>query len=198
MRVVSRKAGAAAFAVALAGLAAVAFISSASAAGPETTYLVLAPNGNSTAKASARVKDAGGTVVATYGQIGVLVARSSNPDFATAASGSGVDAVASTAALGTLLDDGEVLDTVDATAVEATGDPTGEPLWNLQWDMPQIDTPEAHAITTGSPRRRAELRAPHKGDRRGCLLSTPQTDEVLPRVPRRRPTAPAPRPSHHI
>ena len=153
MRAVSRKVGAAAFAVALTGFLAVAiaFISSASAAGQETTYLVLAPAGNSTAKASARVTDAGGTVVASYGQIGVLVARSTNPDFATAASGSGVEAVASTTGLGTPLDDGDVIETLDATAVEAIGDPTGEPLWNLQWDMPQIDTPEAHAITTGSP-----------------------------------------------
>lgn len=35
--------------------------------------------------------------------------------------------------------------------VKATGDPTGEPLFGLQWDMTQIDVPEAHAVTTGSP-----------------------------------------------
>jgi subtilisin family serine protease len=153
MSFVNRKVLAAACAVASAGFlaAGVAFIGSASAAGPEATYLVLAPQGNSTAKASAKVKEAGGTIVASYGQIGVLVARSTNPDFASAASGSGVEAVASTTGLGTPLDDGDVFETVDAAAVEATGDPTGEPLWSLQWDMPQIDVPEAHAITTGSP-----------------------------------------------
>jgi subtilisin family serine protease len=147
----NRKVLSAACAVASAGLLAVGFIGSASAAGPETTYLVLAPQGGSTGKAAARVTGAGGTVVASYGQIGVLVARSTNPDFATAASGGGVDAVASTAGLGTPLDDGEILDTVEATAVEATGNPTAEPLWGLQWDMPQIDVAQAHAITTGSP-----------------------------------------------
>ena len=103
MRFVNRKVLAAAFAVVLAGLLAVgaAFISPASAAEPDTTYLVLAPAGNSTAKASAKVAAAGGTVVASYSQIGVLVARSTNPDFATAASGNGVEAVASTTGLGT-------------------------------------------------------------------------------------------------
>jgi subtilisin family serine protease len=44
-----------------------------------------------------------------------------------------------------------VLETVDAAALEATGNPTGEPLWGLQWDMAQIDTPEANAVTTGDP-----------------------------------------------
>jgi subtilisin family serine protease len=120
----------------------------ASAAEATTTYLVLAPNGNSTAKAAARVKAAGGTVVASYGQIGVLVARSSAPNFASAASGSGVEAVASTNGLGTPLDDDTTLETVTA---DATGNPTAEPLWSLQWDMTQIDVAEAHAITTGSP-----------------------------------------------
>ena len=112
------------------------------------TYLVLAPQGASTAKAAARVAAAGGTVVADYGQIGVLVARSSNPDFADAASGAGVEAVASTAGLGTPLEETDTLDTV---AADATGNPTGEPLWGLQWDMRQIDVAEAHAITIGDP-----------------------------------------------
>jgi subtilisin family serine protease len=153
VRFVKRRALVAALAVAVAGLLAVglAFMGSAAAAGPNTTYLVIAPNGNSTAKASAKVTAAGGTVVANYSQIGVLVARSSNPDFATAASGSGVEAVASTTGLGTPLAEDETLGTVDSNAVEATGNPTGEPLFGLQWDMTQIHTPEANAITTGTP-----------------------------------------------
>jgi subtilisin family serine protease len=153
VRFVNRKVLAAAFAVVLAGLLAVgaAFISPASAAGPDTTYLVLAPAGNSTAKASASVAAAGGTVVASYGQIGVLVARSTNPDFATAASGAGVEAVASTTGLGTPLEDDGMLETVDSAVVAATGNPTSEPLFGLQWDMTQIDTPAANAVTTGSP-----------------------------------------------
>jgi subtilisin family serine protease len=150
---VNRKVLATAFVVAFTSLLAVgsAFITPATAAGPEATYLVLAPNGSSTGKAAAKVVAAGGTVVANYSQIGVLVARSTNPDFATAASGAGVEAVASTTGLGTPLEEDETVETVSSDAQEATGNPTGEPLFGLQWDMTQIDTPEANAVTTGSP-----------------------------------------------
>ena len=48
------------------------------AMGEESTYVVLAPQGQSTAKAADRVAAAGGTVVASYDKIGVLVARSSS------------------------------------------------------------------------------------------------------------------------
>ncbi|WP_205859467.1 S8 family peptidase [Phycicoccus flavus] len=115
------------------------------------SYLVLAPQGKSTAKAQQRVAAAGGTVVASYDAIGVLVVRSANADFATDVRGAGVESAASTAGLGTPLDEGATT-TVDApAAVDATGDPTAEPLYGLQWDMDQIDVPEAHAVTTGSP-----------------------------------------------
>jgi subtilisin family serine protease len=152
VRFVRRRLLAAAFAVAVACFVAggAAVVNAASAAEPNSTYLVLAPAGSSTDKASSSVAAAGGTIVASYGQIGVLVARSSNPDFATAASGGGVEAVASTAGLGTPLEEDAVLGTVDSAALEATGNPTAEPLWSLQWDMTQIDTPEANAVTTGS------------------------------------------------
>jgi subtilisin family serine protease len=130
--------------VALTGLAP----TPASAAGPELSYLVLAPEGQTTAQAAARVATAGGTVVAAYDQIGVLVARSADPAFRTAVAGAGVESVASTEGLGTPVDDSA---TVEAGAVDAPGDPTGEPLFGLQWDMTQIDVPQAHAVTTGSP-----------------------------------------------
>ena len=57
----------------------------------------------------------------------------------------------STEGLGTPLEDDEVLETVSSAARDATGNPTGEPLWSLQWDMTQIDSPQAHAVTTGNP-----------------------------------------------
>src|SRR6185503_19084990 len=116
---------AAALAVGLIGTAAVP----AAAAGPDTTYLVLAPQGKSTAKAAARVAAAGGTVVAAYDQIGVLVARSTNASFQTAVAGAGVDAVASTNGLGTTLIDDDIVEASGAAAVDASGDPTAEPLW---------------------------------------------------------------------
>jgi subtilisin family serine protease len=121
---------------------------SVSAAGPQSTYIVLAPQGQSTQRAAARVAAAGGTVVADYAQIGVLVARSADPGFETAVAGSGVEAVASTTGLGTALQDGVTVEAAEVAA-QAPGDPTGEPLFGLQWDMVQIDVPQAHAVTTG-------------------------------------------------
>jgi subtilisin family serine protease len=140
-------ASAVALAVGLAGTA----MAPATASGTESTYLVLAPQGGNTKAAQQRVAAAGGTLVASYDQIGVLVARSTNTAFATAVQGRGVESVASTDGLGTSLIDDNVGQAVDTSAVEATGDPTQEPLWGLQWDMEQIDVPEAHAVTTGDP-----------------------------------------------
>lgn len=138
---------AAALAVGLIGTAAVP----AAAAGPDTTYLVLAPQGKGTAKAAERVAAAGGTVVAAYDQIGVLVAKSTNTAFETSVAGAGVESVASTNGLGTTLIDDEIVEASGTAAVDAPGDPTAEPLWSSQWDMAQIDVPAAHAITTGDP-----------------------------------------------
>ncbi len=151
MRLSRRPLAVAAALTLLAGLAATAVGSnSATATGPETTYLVLAPNGQSTQRALARVAAAGGVVVADYQQIGVVVARSTNPAFDSDVAGSGVQAAAATAGLGTPLAEEDVLEAVDSPVTEATGDPTGEPLWPLQWDMPQIGLAQAHAVTTGS------------------------------------------------
>lgn len=138
-------ASAVALAVGLVGTA----VAPAVAAGPESTYLVLAPKGSNTKAAAERVAAAGGTVVAAYDQIGVLVARSTNTAFDTAVVGRGVESVASTDGLGTTLIDDDETVAVDSATIEATGDPTGEPLWGQQWDMTQIDVAEAHAVTTG-------------------------------------------------
>jgi subtilisin family serine protease len=143
--------GAASVAALAIGLLGAAAAPAAAATGPESTYLVLAPQGKSTAKAADRVAAAGGTVVAAFDQIGVLVAKSTNTAFAGAVAGSGVESVATTDGLGTTLIDDDVTEAVDSATVEATGDPTGEPLWGQQWDMAQIDVAEAHAITTGDP-----------------------------------------------
>ncbi|WP_438853669.1 S8 family peptidase [Agromyces sp. M3QZ16-3] len=140
----------AASAVALAvGLVGTAAAVPAAAVGPESTYLVLAPQGANTKAAAKRVAAAGGTVVASYDQIGVLVASSTNTAFETAVKGSGVQSVASTDGLGTELIDDETVAALDESTLEATGDPTAEPYWSYQWDMEQIDVPQAHAITTG-------------------------------------------------
>ncbi|MGQ5261629.1 S8 family peptidase [Micromonospora sp. ZYX-F-536] len=132
------------------GLAVTGALTPANAAGPDTTFLVLAPQGAANDRAAARVAAAKGSVVASYDQIGVLVARSTNPDFATEVAGAGVESVAATTGLGTALDEGETVEVSAATVAGATGDPTAEPLFGQQWDMPMIGVPQAHAVTTGS------------------------------------------------
>jgi len=52
--------------------------------GVDSTYLVLYRDGASSAGAANTVRNAGGTLVANYSQIGVVVARSSNTSFASA------------------------------------------------------------------------------------------------------------------
>ncbi|MEU5949197.1 S8 family serine peptidase [Micromonospora sp. NPDC047465] len=152
MKNLRRKTLAAASAVTLGvGLAVAGGVApAASAAGPDTTFLVLAPQGAKTDKAAARVAAAKGTVVASYDQIGVLVVRSTNPDFVTDVAGAGVDSVASTAGLGTALDEGETIEVSAAEAANTTADPTKEPMFGQQWDMPMIDVPQAHAVNAGS------------------------------------------------
>ncbi|WP_353509582.1 S8 family serine peptidase [Intrasporangium sp.] len=132
--------------ISVAGIASVA--NAAPAQGPETTYLVLAP-GNSTAQAMKRVAAAGGSVAADYRQIGVIVAHSTNPSFVKDVAGPGVASAAATTGLGSVLDEGTTLETVDSAEVTANG-ATGEPLYGQQWDMPQIHVAEAHGVTTGS------------------------------------------------
>ncbi|MFC4020080.1 S8 family serine peptidase [Micromonospora sp. GCM10011542] len=151
MKNLRRKTLAAASAVTLGvGLAVTGGLAPAAAAGPDTTFLVLAPQGATNDKAVARVAAAQGTVVANYEQIGVLVVRSTNPDFAAKVVGNGVESVAATTGLGTALDEGETVEVSAPAVANATGDPTKEPLFGQQWDMPMIDVPQAHAVTTGS------------------------------------------------
>jgi hypothetical protein len=117
--------------------------------GINSTYLVVAASGASTAKAVSAIKSAGGTVVADYSQIGVVVARSSSSTFAaTVKSKSGADA-ASTFGLAT--HNGYDAN-ADAGPEPAGGTPApgSDSLSGLQWDMNQIHAPEARAINGGS------------------------------------------------
>jgi lantibiotic leader peptide-processing serine protease len=123
-----------------------------SAAGPSSasqTFIVLYKRNASPADAEATVARAGGTLVANWSAIGVVVARSSDADFATAlGADSRVQGVASTAGLGVrapLDDAGQGPLSGSAPATDSDN------LSGLQWDMRQIQTPEAHAITGGSP-----------------------------------------------
>ena len=126
-----------------------AFAGAASAA----TYVVLYKAQGVPADGGAAIRAAGGTVVASYSQIGVIIAESDNADFRAALmKDTRIDGVSATKRFATR----PWRDNADAE-----GPPAGElpnapatdsdTLTPLQWDMRQIHTPQAHAITGGSP-----------------------------------------------
>jgi lantibiotic leader peptide-processing serine protease len=126
------------------GLAAMAFASSALA----QNYVILYKQQAVGPDATAMVRNAGGSVVATYPQIGVVIARSDSPTFAaTVRRDSRVEGASATQGFGVQLPETDV-----AMAGAPIGNLPGtdsDNLSGLQWDMRQIHTPEAHAITGG-------------------------------------------------
>jgi lantibiotic leader peptide-processing serine protease len=131
-------------------LAGAAFASAANAG----NYLVLYKQQSVASGAGATIRNAGGSVVASYPEIGVVIAQSDSVSFrSNLLKDARIWGAASTAGMGVQ---------VDNAGLEASGPPIGdlpnfpandsaEPLFPLQWDMRQIHTPEAHAITGGSP-----------------------------------------------
>ncbi|MBC6449590.1 S8 family serine peptidase [Actinokineospora xionganensis] len=114
----------------------------------DSTYVVLYRQGASTADAGQAIAAAGGTVVANYAEIGVIVARSANSGFAnTVKKSSEVDGVSATSGLGTRVAPAAEGGSAEAEAVQATW---GDTLSGRQWDMVQINVPQAHAVTGGS------------------------------------------------
>jgi lantibiotic leader peptide-processing serine protease len=119
----------------------------------EQTYIVLYKQQAVGADANATVQRAGGTLVAAYNQIGVVIARSSNASFRdNLMRDARIEGAAATTNFATQL---------PTEQAEAEGPPPGDlpnatatdtdTLTPLQWDMRQIHTPQAHAITGGSP-----------------------------------------------
>lgn len=119
-------------------------------------YLVLYTGNSVPSNAASAISAAGGTLTYSYDQIGVAFARSDNPSFRDAMmKDSGVDGVSPTSNFAVQLSN-EMAKTDDASGPQP-GDLPNAPatdsdtLSPLQWDMRQIHTPEAHAITGGSP-----------------------------------------------
>jgi subtilisin family serine protease len=117
------------------------------------TYIVLYRAQASPANAQTTIQKAGGSLVANYSQIGVVIAVSSSASFAeTLRKDSRVEGVSATAEFGVR---------VAPDFEDASGPPPGDlpnspasdtdNLSGLQWDMVQIHAPEAHEITGGSP-----------------------------------------------
>jgi subtilisin family serine protease len=139
-----------------AAVAAAGLLGLASAAGAAQTYIVLYQQYAVPGSVSRTVTVAGGTLVASYSQIGVVIARSDNTAFAANLKATkGVQDVVATAAYAVSLND--ALSAVDAADADAsvpqapTPAPGSDSLSGLQWDMDQMHVPEARAINGGSP-----------------------------------------------
>jgi len=127
-------------------------LASSSAGTATSTYLVLYKASAVPSDAASTIGKAGGTLVASYDQIGVAVVSSSDATFAaTIRADSKVEGVSATGNFATRVS--EELEVVDASAVASTAaaGSWGDPLSSRQWDMRQIHVPEAYAINPGSP-----------------------------------------------
>jgi len=141
----------AALALALATALGVVSLAPTAGAGTTRTYIVLYKQLAVAGDAAAKIQSAGGTLVASYPQIGVTIARSSNDGFATTMKKDlRIQGVSATDRFGIQAPDlaqqgsGATLDDPSVTTT------WGDTLSNRQWDMTQIQVPEAHAINTGT------------------------------------------------
>jgi subtilisin family serine protease len=120
----------------------------ASAAGA-AKYVVLYRQHAVPADAKARVSAAGGKVVASYPQIGVVIAASSGKTFrARLLADRRIEGMVATAGFAAHLSDG-FSPQAAASSLALSGASVQDPLSPLQWDMDQIHAPEAHDVTLG-------------------------------------------------
>src|SRR6266511_2562854 len=124
-------------------VAALCVVPASATADASSNYVVLYREGASTSQAQGTIAAAGGTVLATYPQIGVLVARSSSAGFGATLRGNGnVEGVAATGRFATRQND----DSREGLAPTVAAATWGDSLSGGQWDMVQIHAPEAQAI----------------------------------------------------
>ena len=121
-------------------------------AGTAQTFVVLYKTNAVSSDAATVIANAGGSLVYSYNEIGVVIARSDNELFRdNLLLDKRVDGVSATDSFGVQLNtEFEVVDAAEAeqaAAVEGWGDP----LSGNQWDMIQIHVPEAHEINSGNP-----------------------------------------------
>jgi lantibiotic leader peptide-processing serine protease len=121
-----------------------------SQAGAVQTYIVLFKGQAVPSDAASVIAAAGGTLVYSYNQIGVAIARSDSATFgAKLLNDSRIQGASSTAGFATQLNDDTAVDSTAAPAVNSPA-PGSDNLSGLQWDMIQIHVPEARAINGGS------------------------------------------------
>ncbi|MFI8217235.1 S8 family peptidase [Streptomyces sp. NPDC085932] len=120
------------------------------------SYVVnVKPGHGTSAHVKKAVGKAGGTIVTSYDQIGVIVVHSSNPDFAkTIRTVRGVQSAGATrtaplpAASTGDLGAPKVLSAAEVARAEAAAGQ--DPLESLQWDLPAIKADKAHEKSLGS------------------------------------------------
>jgi lantibiotic leader peptide-processing serine protease len=142
----------------LVGLSAASLLAAFSVAGPVgatgavQTYLIVYSGSAVPSDAASRIAAAGGSVVASYGAIGVVVARSDSPTFRSSVTlDRRIAGASATASFATQLADdvGSTAGTTDTPQAGAPA-PGSDSLSGLQWDMDQIHAPEARAVNGGS------------------------------------------------
>ncbi len=154
---------AAVVATSAAGLATATATPAAAEDGPVAHFVVLGPHGKWLARTEASVRAAGGHVLQSWPQIGVVIATSASADFAStvrhkpAVSGAGASRDLVELGLGTgsggatQFGDVEKIVTADTATTRATTSAVAaEPLEANQWDMRMIKADRAHAVSQGS------------------------------------------------
>ena len=119
-------------------------------------YIVLYQQNSVPSTAAKSIAAAGGTLVASYGQIGVAIATSNSAGFAANMQQvKGVQGVAATSGFGVPVDPGlSAFDAIDTAPDSLNPIPSpgfSDSLTGLQWDMVQIHVPEAHLYNGGNP-----------------------------------------------
>ncbi|MFE7193784.1 S8 family serine peptidase [Kitasatospora sp. NPDC057541] len=137
-------------ALALPAGTAVAASGSQSTTGPLLSYVVnTKANHGQVQKVEKAITSLGGTVVYSYEQIGVVIARSDDTRFAAKLrQAKGVESVGASRTKGITASEDRVAEVVDAPAAAAVAGE--EPLWANQWDMRQIGVDKAHKLSLGS------------------------------------------------
>jgi subtilisin family serine protease len=126
--------------------------STSSGAGAAENYIVLFKGQSVPKDAATTISSAGGTLVYSYSQIGVAIASSSSASFrANLLKDNRIDGASSTTGFATQLPNEQAEAGGPDGPLTNTPATDNDSLSGLQWDMRQIHTPEAHAITGGSP-----------------------------------------------
>jgi subtilisin family serine protease len=125
-------------------------------AGTMQTFVILYKSNAIPSDAATVIANAGGNLVYSYDEIGVVIASSDNELFSSnLLVNKKIQGVSSTEGFGVQHSD-EFVEFYDVSGPPPDDLPNSpvadtDPMFNLQWDMVQIHVPEAHAITGGSP-----------------------------------------------